>query len=181
MAGQCLMQEIALYELFFFSLLKTGSFGLSARMEIFFSKTAWNLIRQTYPKVDYAGIVRNKFNIPNPSHSIIAWMALNSGLQQIELADFIPTNTVTLCGLCMLEDESAEHLFSAAMQVIYYGRERNSRRHEGNPSCKQNVVLENLNTDGSVAIEAAAVRLVIARDFIGLFGLSGRRLSGEIF
>ncbi|CAL9239445.1 unnamed protein product, partial [Arabidopsis halleri] len=79
MAGQCLMQEIALYELFFFSLLKTGSFG----------------------------IVRKKLNIPNPSHSIIAWMALNSGLQQIELADFIPTNTVTLCGMCMLEDESA--------------------------------------------------------------------------
>ncbi|CAE5978823.1 unnamed protein product [Arabidopsis arenosa] len=120
MAGQCLMQEIALYELFFFSLLKTGSFGLSARMEIFFSKTAWNLIRQTYPKVDYAGIVRKKLNIPNPSHSIIAWMALNSGLQQIELADFIPTNTVTLCGLCMLEDESAEHLFSAAMQGGFF-------------------------------------------------------------
>nr|BBB05355.1 ORF130 protein [Turritis glabra] len=104
----------------FFSLLKTGSFGLSARMEIFFSKTAWNLIRQTYPKVDYAGIVRKKLNIPNPSHSIIAWMALNSGLQQIELADFIPTNTVTLCGLCMLEDESAEHLFSAAMQGGFF-------------------------------------------------------------
>ncbi|CAL9238965.1 unnamed protein product [Arabidopsis halleri] len=89
-------------------------------MEIFFSKTAWNLIRQTYPKVDYAGIVRKKLNIPNPSHSIIAWMALNSGLQQIELADFIPTNTVTLCGLCMLEDESAEHLFSAAMQGGFF-------------------------------------------------------------
>lgn len=47
-------------------------------------------------------------------------MALNSGLQQIELADFIPTNTVTLCGLCMLEDESAEHLFSAAMQGGFF-------------------------------------------------------------
>lgn len=50
-------------------------------------------------------------------------MALNSGLQQIELADFIPTNTdrdSLLCGLCMLEDESAEHLFSAAMQGGFF-------------------------------------------------------------
>lgn len=155
------------------------------------SKTAWNLIRQTHPKVDYAGIVWNKFNISK--HSIIAWMALNSGLLTADRVSRFYPNIVTLCGLCMLEDESAEHLcfqcsyagwiwaqlcskfgydqpatnlhdvcrwineiktknsaftglilkLSFTAVIYYVWRERNSRRHEGNPSSKQNVVLEN--------------------------------------
>lgn len=84
------------------------------------SKTAWNSISQTYPKVDYAGIVWNKLNIPN--HSLIPWMALNSGLLRADRVSRFDPNTVTLCGLCMLEDESAVpniSVFSAAMQGVF--------------------------------------------------------------
>ena len=108
MAGQCLMQEIALYELpqlpvedrIVWSLSPDGNWN---------SKTAWNLIRQTHLKVDYAGIVWNKLNIP----SIIAWMALNSGLLTADWVSRFYPNIVTLCGLCMLE-RSAFHLSESA-------------------------------------------------------------------
>lgn len=83
-------------------------------MEIETPKLPWNLIRQTYPKVDYAGIVRNKLNIPK--HSILAWMALNSGLFTADRVSRFYPNTVTFCGLCMLEDETNISVFSAAMQ-----------------------------------------------------------------
>lgn len=33
--------------------------------------------------------------------------------------------------------------FTAVIYYVYVWREKNSRRHEGNPSSKQNVVLEN--------------------------------------
>lgn len=85
-------------------------------MEIETPKLPWNLIRQTYPKVDYAGIVRNKLNIPK--HCILAWMALNSGLFTADRVSRFYPNTVTFCGLCMLEDESAEHL---CFQCSYAG------------------------------------------------------------
>lgn len=111
------MQEIALYELSQLPVEDRIVWSLSPDGNLN-SKTAWNLIRQTYPKVDYAGIVRNKLNIPK--HSIIAWMALNSGLLTADRVSRFYPNTVTLCGLCMLEDESAEHLFSAAMQGGFF-------------------------------------------------------------
>lgn len=83
------MQEIALYELpqlpvedrIVWSLSPDGNLN---------SKTARNLIRQTYSKVDYAGIVYNKLNTPSTVLSP-GWPSTLGFLQQIELADFIPT------------------------------------------------------------------------------------------
>ena len=123
------------------------------------------------------------------------WPSTLGFLQQIELADFIPTPWLFVACACLKMKVPNISVFSAAMQgefglssvlnvdmislqptfmmfadglkwkknvktknsaftglilklcftaVIYYvWRERNSRRHEGNPSSKQNVVLEN--------------------------------------
>lgn len=165
------------------SLLKTGSFGLSAR----------NLIRQTYSKVDYAEASFRTNWIPPSTVLSPGWPSTLGFLQQIELADFIPTPWLFVACECLKTKVPNISVFSAAMQggfwlrsvlnvdmislqptfmmftdglikiktkknsaftglilklcftaIIYYvWRERNSRFFEGNPSSKQNVVLEN--------------------------------------